>query len=162
MARSQEEAQCLSYLDDHVITDEVYKICEELIWETLWDDARKVGKQKTRDLEDAYCEKEADPSVLKVLRDNYTRPVRPHPEGNTLLYCNYGELLYHLNRCLIGGNVPPFHAPVFRLMQRGSLMENYAIKKLQEQIITQVGNPFKARRQIRVSGNEKGESDAGV
>lgn len=58
---------------------------------------------------------------MKVLRDNYTRPINPR-DGQTVVGREYGELLYHLNR----------------LMQRGSLMENYAIKKLQEQIITQV------------------------
>ncbi len=57
-ARNKQEAQCLSYLDDHVITDEVYRCTEELIWEGLWDDARKVSKETMADLEDIYGDKE--------------------------------------------------------------------------------------------------------
>lgn len=60
-------------------------------------------------------------SQMRILRDNYTRPIHSK-EGQQLLDRDWGELVFHLNR----------------LMQRGSLMENYAIKKLQEQIITQV------------------------
>jgi hypothetical protein len=56
-----------------------------------------------------------------VLRDHYTRPINPR-DAAPLQYHHYGQLVFNLNR----------------LMQRGSLMENYAIQKLQEQIITQV------------------------
>ena len=59
--------------------------------------------------------------MLKLLRANYTKPLSPEA-GQSILTFEWGELLYHLNR----------------LMQRGSLMENYAIRKLQETIITQV------------------------
>ena len=43
-------------------------------------------------------------------------------DGPSVVNKKWSELLYHTNR----------------YMQRGSLMENYAIRKLQEQIICQV------------------------
>ncbi len=64
-----------------------------------------------------------DSQTMKVLRDNYTRPIRPS-DGQPILYHKVGMLLFHLHR----------------LMQRGSLMQNYAIKTLQEQIICQVNH----------------------
>ena len=59
--------------------------------------------------------------MIKTLRANYTKPLSVE-DGNALVNNSWGELLYHLNR----------------LMQRGALMENYAIRRLQEQIVTQV------------------------
>ncbi len=111
---------------------QVYRCTEELIWESLWDDARKVSKGAMEDLDDIYGGKEvrnvtdnkdgqlewrereqqqeheskanllvpvlqADPQMLKILRDNYTRPIRPR-DGQQLLYNQWGELLFHLNK----------------------------------------------------------------
>ena len=59
--------------------------------------------------------------MLSILRDNYTEPLNSHL-GASIVNKKWSELLYHTNR----------------YMQRGSLMENYAIRKLQEQIICQV------------------------
>ena len=59
--------------------------------------------------------------MLSILRDNYTEPLNSH-SGASVVNKKWSELLYHTNR----------------YMQRGSLMENYAIRKLQEQIICQV------------------------
>ena len=67
--------------------------------------------------------------MLKTLRSNYTNPLSVE-DGKSLVHHSWGELLYHLNR----------------LMQRGSLMENYAIRRLQEQIITQVRGGGKEKR----------------
>jgi hypothetical protein len=40
------------------VHDQVYRCTEELIWEALWDDARKISKGAVRDLEDVYGDKE--------------------------------------------------------------------------------------------------------
>jgi ribosome maturation protein Sdo1 len=85
-------------LEDHVITDEVYRLAEELIWEALWDDARKVNKQRAAELDDLFGQKEPDPTAMRILRENYTRPVQAVPDGRTLLYANYGELLCNLHK----------------------------------------------------------------
>lgn len=47
-----------TWLNDHVISDEVYTICEELVWEVLWDHARKISKDELNDLDDIYRKKE--------------------------------------------------------------------------------------------------------
>ena len=65
--------------------------------------------------------KHVDSHMLSLLRDNYTEPLNSHL-GASIVNKKWSELLYHTNR----------------YMQRGSLMENYAIRKLQEQIICQV------------------------
>ena len=66
---------------------------------------------------------QAESEMKSVLRDNYTAPIEAGSQAaKTLGHRHWGELLYHLHR----------------LMQRGSLMENYAIRKLQQLVITQV------------------------
>ena len=59
--------------------------------------------------------------MLNLLREHYTQPLN-YELGQSVLNHKWSELLYHTNR----------------YMQRGSLMENYAIRKMQEQIICQV------------------------
>ena len=62
--------------------------------------------------------------MLSILKENYLEPLTV-TTGEALINHSVAELVYHTNR----------------YMQRGSLMENYAIRKLQEQIITQVRSP---------------------
>lgn len=121
LARHESEKQLFAWLEENVITDEAMRLTEELAWECLWDNSRKLKKEEVKELEGLYKKKEPDPGMLSTLRNNYTTPMSAET-GQSLLNYSYGELLYHS----------------YRLMQRGSLMENYAIRKLQEQIITRV------------------------
>ena len=135
------------------MTDAVYMATEDIVWEVhfslnftrfmiynsvlffqaLWDQARKLKKREIDELEREFGSgggssrnKKQKSNVdrthmLNLLRENYTRPLN-YELGQSILNHKWSELLYHSNR----------------YMQRGSLMENYAIKKLQEQIICQV------------------------
>jgi hypothetical protein len=112
-------------MEDHVVTDTVYIATEDIVWEALWDQARKLKKKEIEELEREYTKKKVvastDSHMLNVLRENYMQPLNSEL-GQTIVNTKWAELLYHTNR----------------YMQRGSLMENYAIRKLQEQIICQV------------------------
>ena len=108
-------------------------ITQSLFFQALWDQARKLKKREIDELEREFGSgggssrnKKQKSNVdrthmLNLLRENYTRPLN-YELGQSILNHKWSELLYHSNR----------------YMQRGSLMENYAIKKLQEQIICQV------------------------
>ena len=125
LARNKEEAQILAWLENHVVTDVAYEQTERIVWTALWDDARKMSKEEVGELEKNLSvlpkQLELEESSMRVLRQNYTKPLSPKA-GQPLLQHPWRELLYHLNK----------------LMQRGSLVENYAIRKMQELIITQV------------------------
>ena len=125
LARNKEEAQILAWLENHVVTDVAYDQTERIVWTALWDEARKMGKEDVEELEKNLSvlpkQLELEESSMRVLRQNYTKPLSPKA-GQPLLQHQWRELLYHLNK----------------LMQRGSLVENYAIRKMQELIITQV------------------------
>ena len=41
----------LKWLDENVITDQVYNIIEVVAWEALWDQAKKLRKREIDDLE---------------------------------------------------------------------------------------------------------------
>ena len=105
-----------------MVTDTVYLATEDIVWEALWDQSRKLKKRQMEELErEMGRKKHVDNHMLSILRDNYTEPLNSHL-GASIVNKKWSELLYHTNR----------------YMQRGSLMENYAIRKLQEQIICQV------------------------
>ena len=110
----------MAWLENHVVTDVAYDMTEAMVWECLWDESRKLTKDEMEELDKEFGKKEEDASVMKVLRKNYTKPLSPEG-GQPLLQNQWNQLVYYLNK----------------LMQRGSLVENYAIKKMQEQIITQ-------------------------
>ena len=44
----------MKWLDEHVITDQVYNIIEVVAWEALWDQAKKLRKREIDDLESQY------------------------------------------------------------------------------------------------------------
>ena len=44
----------MKWLDEHVITDQVYNIIEVVAWEALWDQAKKLRKREIDDLEAQY------------------------------------------------------------------------------------------------------------
>ena len=48
------EVKLLKWLDEHVITDQVYNIIEVVAWEALWDQAKKLRKREIDDLEAQY------------------------------------------------------------------------------------------------------------
>lgn len=103
-----------------MVTDTVYAATEDIVWEALWDQARKLKKRQMDELE-RQKKKHVDSHMLSVLRESYMHPLNSQ-SGGSIINKKWAELLYHTNR----------------YMQRGSLMENYAIRKLQEQIISQV------------------------
>ena len=69
----------MKWLDEHVITDQVYNIIEVVAWEALWDQARKLKKRQMEELErDVGRKKHVDNHMLSILRDNYTEPLNSH------------------------------------------------------------------------------------
>ena len=115
-----------------MVTDSVYIATENIVWEALWNQARQLKKRQIEDLEKHFlgftsdsssggAASQVDSHMLNILRENYQQPLNTH-HGQSLVNKKWAELLYHTNR----------------YMQRGSLMDNYAIRKLQEQIIGQV------------------------
>ena len=44
----------MKWLDENVITDQVYNIIEVVAWEALWDQAKKLRKREIDDLEAQY------------------------------------------------------------------------------------------------------------
>ena len=117
-----------------MVTDSVYIATENIVWEALWNQARHLKKRQIEDLEKHFlgftsdsssggAASQVDSHMLNILRENYQQPLNTH-HGQSLVNKKWAELLYHTNR----------------YMQRGSLMDNYAIRKLQEQIIGQVTN----------------------
>lgn len=120
--KDREKGAIHAWLEDHVVTDTVYVATEDIVWEALWDQARKLKKREIQELEQKYVRKKnVDSHMLNLLREHYTKPLNCEL-GQSILNHKWSELLYHTNR----------------YMQRGSLMENYAIRKLQEQIICQI------------------------
>ncbi|XP_059092890.1 uncharacterized protein LOC131888121 [Tigriopus californicus] len=118
---NQEEAKINGWLESQVITDEVYHLTEKIVWETLWDTARKMEKEDVDHLHETYRNEPPDENMLQILKKRYSTPLKPE-EGKPLLTNNCGEIIYHLNK----------------MMLKGTLMENYAIRKLQDLVITQV------------------------
>ena len=53
-SRHKGETKLLKWLDEHVITDQVYNIIEVVAWEALWDQAKKLRKREIDDLEAQY------------------------------------------------------------------------------------------------------------
>lgn len=128
-AKNDKEAFLHAWLEDQVVTDTVYAATEDIVWEALWDQARKLKPRQLDELERILSKNSkksskngVDSHMLSVLRESYSRPLNAQT-GASVTNKKWSELLYHTNR----------------YMQRGSLMENYAIRKLQEQIICQVG-----------------------
>ena len=120
-AKNHKEAFLHAWLEDQVVTETVYTATEDIVWEALWDQARKLKKRQADELEREMGRTQPHHHMLAILRENYTRPLNSHLAAS-LVNKKWAELLYHTNR----------------YMQRGSLMENYAIRKMQEQIICQV------------------------
>ena len=50
-SRHKGEVKLLKWLDENVITDQVYNIIEVVAWEALWDQAKKLRKREIDDLE---------------------------------------------------------------------------------------------------------------
>ena len=48
----------MGWLDEHVVTDMTYSLSEELAWETLWDEARRMDKAQEEEMEQEYAKKE--------------------------------------------------------------------------------------------------------
>ena len=60
-AQDREGAAIHAWLEDHVVTDTVYMATEDIVWEALWDQARKLKKK-------GECLKKQDSKVyLRVL-----------------------------------------------------------------------------------------------
>ena len=123
-----------------MVTEAVYAATEDIVWEALWDQARKLKKRQTDELEHQMSrggrQQPQDGHMLAILRENYTRPLNAALAAS-LVNKKWAEVLYHTNR----------------YMQRGSLMENYAIRKMQEQIICQVHLFFhRYLKDIRICG----------
>ena len=53
-SRHKGETKLLKWLDEHIITDQVYNIIEVVAWEALWDQAKKLRKREIDDLEAQY------------------------------------------------------------------------------------------------------------
>lgn len=51
---NEEEAKINGWLENHVITDEVYYQTEKIVWDTIWDTARKMEKDEVDQLEETY------------------------------------------------------------------------------------------------------------
>ena len=122
------------------MTDTVYAATMDIVWEALWDQARKLKRRETEQLEyDVGRKKNVDYHMLNVLRENYTRPLDSE-SGQSIVTKKWAEVLYHTNRYIdvLLVDCQTLMAADRRYMQRGSLMENYAIRKLQEQMICQV------------------------
>eukprot|EP00095_Tigriopus_kingsejongensis_P005959 maker-scaffold2255_size18018-snap-gene-0.8 protein:Tk05959 transcript:maker-scaffold2255_size18018-snap-gene-0.8-mRNA-1 annotation:"juvenile hormone esterase" len=120
-AANEEEGKINGWLENHVVSDEVYHQCEKLVWESIWDEARKLEQDDLPELEEIYAQEPPDEDMMKILVKNYSSPLSPS-RGKSILVKPCGEIIYHLNK----------------LMQKGSLKENYAIQRLQELVITQV------------------------
>ena len=44
--KDREKGAIHAWLEDHVVTDTVYVATEDIVWEALWDQARKLKKRE--------------------------------------------------------------------------------------------------------------------
>lgn len=141
-ARHQGEARISKWVNRHVVTDTVYDLVEDLAWEALWDQARKLKKPQVFQLEKSYKKGPADKHMVSVIREHYSRPLN-RDTGSSLVNHSWGELVYftHLH------------------MQRGSLAENYAIQTIQQKIVAQVAANLMLYESIRCMENEQAQMD---
>ena len=58
----------MKWLDEHIITDQVYNIIEVVAWEALWDQAKKLRKREIDDLEAQYKSQPVSAKYLFFLR----------------------------------------------------------------------------------------------
>ena len=80
------------------MTDTVYAATMDIVWEALWDQARKLKRRETEQLEyDVGRKKNVDSHMLSVLRENYTRPLDSE-SGQSIVTKKWAEVLYHTNR----------------------------------------------------------------
>lgn len=68
-SKNAAEGRIGSFLHDHVITDEVFLQIEELVWEVLWDDARKLSRDEAEDLDAIYRQDKVGRDKGVPLRD---------------------------------------------------------------------------------------------
>jgi len=120
-SRLKKDRKLLMWLHEQVIEPTVYDECERAVYEDLWDSARMLTESEAKPYARMYGEKAVDPTFLTFLKDHHRNPLSPD-EGKSIYGHRWGEVVYHLNK----------------IISRASLVENYGIRKLQEQFITQI------------------------
>ena len=82
----------MKWLDEHIITDQVYNIIEVVAWEALWDQAKKLRKREIDDLEAQYKSQPVRTQYLSLLSNRYL---------NQRYYSNYFDDLKSFRPTLI-------------------------------------------------------------
>ena len=130
------------------------------LYEELWDAARTLTESEAKPLAKIYKDKEVEGTFIHFLKDHhrcvcrlafsrskkiYFRKPLTLDEGKSIYSHQWGEILFHLNKivsrarflgCLVLKRASRFLT--ISTSPFSSLMENYAIRRLQEQFITQV------------------------
>jgi len=89
-----------------------------------------------------YEESSVDESFIHFLKDHHRKPLTLD-EGKSIYSHRWGEVLYHLNK----------------IISRASLMENYAIRRLQEKFIMQIAAQVLFEEGVKYMEQEMEEID---
>lgn len=119
--KRKKDAIILTWLQEEVIEPTVFDEAELSVYEELWDSARMLTDAEAKPLAQMYQDKPPEESFVHFLRDHHRAPVSLD-EGKSIYSHKWSEVLYHLNK----------------IISKASLLENYAIRKLQEQFILNI------------------------
>merc|ERR1711962_1545689 len=132
----------LAWLQEEVIEPVVWEQAELSLYEELWDAARTLTESEGKPLTKIYKDKEVQGTFIHFLKDHHRKPLTLD-EGKSIYSHQWGEILFHLNK----------------IVSRASLMENYAIRRLQEQFITQVAAQVLFEEGVKYMEQEMDEID---
>jgi len=141
-ASVKKDRRLLSWLQEEVIEPTVFDEAELSVYEELWDNARMITDEEIKPLARVYEEKVVDEIFIHFLKDHHRKPLTLD-EGKSIYSHRWGEVLYHLNK----------------IISRASLMENYAIRRLQEQFIMQIAAQVLFEEGVKYMEQEMEEID---
>jgi len=141
-AREKKDRMLLAWIQEEVIEPTVFDESELSIYEELWDNARMITDKEIEPLAKTYEESSVDESFIHFLKDHHRKPLTLD-EGKSIYSHRWGEVLYHLNK----------------IISRASLMENYAIRRLQEKFIMQIAAQVLFEEGVKYMEQEMEEID---
>lgn len=141
-ASVKKDRALLSWLQEEVIEPVVFDQSELSVYEELWDSARMLSDREREALDKKMGDDSVDETFLTFLKDHHRQPLTLD-EGKSVYGHKWGEVLYHLNK----------------IISRASLMENYAIRRLQEQFITQIAAQVLFEEGVKYMEEEMREMD---
>jgi len=142
--RIKKDRQLLMWVHENIVEPTVYDEVEQSVYEELWDTARMLTESEIKPYASAFEDRAVDETFLTFLRDHH-RNKPTLDQGKSIIGRKWGEVVYHLHQ----------------IVSKASLLENYAIRKLQEQFISQIATQVLFQEGIKYMEEEMKEVDEG-